>query len=69
MANPKVEPPVELRQPTTPRVRAEAGHVVVTLELRSLHDPADKRDLELVLEGQTAATLGFELISASQKLG
>jgi hypothetical protein len=69
MINPKVESPFELRPRTTPRVRAEAGHVVVTLELKSLRDPLDIRDLEIVLEGRYAATSGFELIENAKKLG
>jgi hypothetical protein len=67
--NPKAEPPFELRPLTLPRVRAEAGHVVVRLELRSLRDVLDVRDMELVLEGKYAAALGFELIENAKKLG
>lgn len=69
MVNPKEEPPFELRPRTLPRVRVEAGHVVVRLELKSLRDPSDVRDLEIILEGQYAATLGFELIENAKKLG
>jgi hypothetical protein len=68
MINPIGEVPYGLKQGTTPRVRAEAGHVIVRLELASLRDRADVLDLEIVLEGQYAATLGFELIESAKKL-
>ena len=68
MTNPKVPQRVELAPQTTPRVRVEAGHVMVTLELKSLRDPLDVLYTELVLEGGYAATLGAELISSAQKL-
>jgi hypothetical protein len=58
----------ELKQRTVPRVRAEAGHVVVRLELVSMRDPLDKIDFELALAPGYAEALGFELLSASKKL-
>jgi hypothetical protein len=69
MPSPKVEPSFELRPLTTPRVRAEAGRVVVRLELASLRDPSDIRDIEIALSDQYAAILGHELILSAQKLG
>jgi hypothetical protein len=69
MASPTEPPPYELRPQTYPTVRAEAGHVVVRLELKSLRDPLDTLLLEIVLEGQYAATLGFSMIENAKKLG
>jgi hypothetical protein len=60
--------PFELKKQTLPRVRAEAGHVVVRLEVVSMRDPLDKMDFELVLAKDYAEQLGFELLSAAQKL-
>jgi hypothetical protein len=68
MPNPKDEQPFELAPQTTPRVRAEWGRVIVALELKSLSDPLDVRDIEIALSGQYAATLGAELISSAQKV-
>jgi hypothetical protein len=69
MANPKAGSPFELVPQTTPKVRVEAGRVVVTLELMSLRDWADIHDIEVTLSGQYAAILGHELILNAQKLG
>lgn len=60
--------PYGLKQSTHPRVRAEAGHVVVRLELSSVRDPSDRLDIEVVFPPEMAATLGFELLEASKKL-
>lgn len=60
--------PYALKQSTHPRVRAEAGHVVVRLELSSVRDPSDRLDIEVVFPPEMAATLGFELLEASKKL-
>jgi hypothetical protein len=68
-ANPKVEPLFGLQPQTVPRVRAEAGHVIVRLELVSLRDPLDVRDMEIALSDQYASKLGFELIENAKKLG
>jgi hypothetical protein len=59
----------ELKRQTLPRVRAEAGSVVVRLELASLRDPSDVLDIEVVLAADIAATLGFELLENAKKLG
>jgi hypothetical protein len=68
MTNPKEKPPFELMPQTTPRVRAEWGRVVVALELKSLQDPLDVRDMEIALSGQYAAALAVELIYSAQKV-
>ncbi len=60
--------PFELQKQTPPRVRAEAGHVIVRLEVVSMRDPLDKMDFELALAKEYAEQLGFELLSAAQKL-
>jgi len=59
----------ELKRRTLPRVRAEAGHVIVRLELASLRDPLDVLDIEVAFAADIAATLGFELIEHAKKLG
>lgn len=64
-----VEQPFGLKRSTLPRVRAEAGHAVVTLELTSLRDPADKLHIDVCLPADIAQTLGFELLEAARKLG
>ena len=69
MTNPKEGPPYELRSRTFPTVRAEAGHVIVRLELVSLRDPLDVQDVQIHLTGEYAATLGFCLIENAKKLG
>jgi len=69
MNKPSVEPRYELIPESTPRVRAEAGHVVVRLELASMRDPSDVRDMEIVLSTLYAAMLGFELMVNAKKLG
>ena len=58
----------DLKPHTTPRVRAEAGHVVVRLELVSLRDPLAVLDLEVVLAKDYAEQLGFSLFEAAKKL-
>jgi hypothetical protein len=58
-----------LQPQTTPRARAEGGHVIVRLELVSLYDPRNVQDIEIVLSGQYAATLGLELAENAKKLG
>jgi hypothetical protein len=68
MDNPKGETQVGLAPQTLPRVRAEAGHVVVRLELASLRDPLDVFDLELVLRPGIAGPLGLDLLDAAKKL-
>jgi hypothetical protein len=65
----KVEPPFELIAQTSPRVSAEADHVVVWLEVKSLTDPSDHRNLKIALDSRSAATLGFELIENAKELG
>lgn len=65
---PQVRGPFELKQRTHPRVRAEAGHVVVRLELTSLRDPTDVLDIEVLYAADIAATLGMELLDAANKL-
>jgi hypothetical protein len=65
----KVEPPFELKAQTPPRVSAEGGHVAVWLEVKSLTDPSDHRNLKIVLDSRSAATLGFELIENAKELG
>ena len=69
MINPTVEPLFGLRPRSRPRARAEAGHVIVRLELVSLRDPLDIRDIEIALSDQYASTLGFDLIENAKKLG
>jgi hypothetical protein len=69
MSNPKAKSLFELVPQTTPRVRAEAGHVVARFQLKNLRDPADVLDLEIILAGQYAAMLGFHLIENAKKLG
>jgi hypothetical protein len=49
-------------------VRAEAGHVVVRLELVAMRDPLDILDLEVILPGDFAEQLGFSLLDAVRKL-
>jgi hypothetical protein len=49
-------------------VRAEAGHVILRLELASLRDRLDVHLVEIVLEGQYAANLGFGMIEATKSL-
>jgi len=68
MTNPKAGSPFGLWQQTLPRVRAEAGHVIVRLELVSLRDRTDVFDIEIVLEPGVSAPLGFELIEATKKI-
>jgi len=68
MASQEAGSPYDLRQGTFPRVDAEAGHVVVRLELVSLRDPLDIQDIQLILDGNSAALLGFEMIEAAKKL-
>jgi hypothetical protein len=68
MAAPAESSPYELKRNTTPRVRAEAGHVVVRLELVALRDPLDTLDLEIVLTGGYAQQLGFSLFEAAKNL-
>jgi hypothetical protein len=65
MANPKAHSQYQLHPQTLPRVRAEAGRVVVRLELVSLSDHNDRPDVE-VLEGGTASILGQEIQRAAQ---
>jgi hypothetical protein len=60
--------PYDLRKGTFPTVRAEAGHVVLRLELASLRDQQDVHLVEIILEGRYAANLGFEMIEATKKL-
>jgi hypothetical protein len=69
MADPTGQVPYELKPQTTPRVRAEAGHIVVRLELVSMRDPFDVLDLEIALAGEYGAQLGFSLLEAAKKLG
>ena len=57
MANLKAESPFGLQPRTTPRVRAEAGHVIVRLELVSLSNSLDEFDIELLLPKGTATAL------------
>jgi hypothetical protein len=68
MANPKVAQLVELVPQTIPRVRAEWGRVIVRLELKSLVDPLEMKDIEIALSGQYAAALAVELIASAQKV-
>lgn len=68
MANLGMGSPYDLREGTFPTVRAEAGHVVLRLELASLRDRMDVQLVEIVLEGQYAANLAFEMIEATKKL-
>jgi hypothetical protein len=58
----------ELKPQTTPRVRAEGGHVIVTLELVSLQDRADTLYFELVLHPGYAEQLAFSLQEKSRKI-
>ena len=67
MVNPANAQRVELKQQTVPRVRAEAGRVLVTLELASVADVGCPQDIELVLTPKNAAELGAELTIAIQK--
>jgi hypothetical protein len=69
VADSEGEPLFQLKLEAAPRVRAEAGHVIVTLELVSVQDPSDIQELELILEGQYAATLGVKLLENVNKLG
>jgi hypothetical protein len=69
MSDPIETAPFGLKTKTVPRVRAEAGHVIVRLEIVSLRDSADMRDFELVLVREYAAMLGFELVDAARKIG
>jgi hypothetical protein len=57
------------RPQTRPKVRAEAGHVVVMLELISLRDPTDVREIELVLPPEIAGPFGLDLVDATQRIG
>jgi len=68
MANLGAGSPYDLRQGTFPTVRAEAGHVILRLELASLRDRLDVHLVEIVLEGQYAASLGLGMIEATKKL-
>ena len=67
MVNPANAQRVELKQQTVPRVRTEAGRVLVTLELASVADAGYAQDIELVLTPKNAAVLGAELAIAMQK--
>jgi hypothetical protein len=69
MPNPTAGSPYGLQRQIHPRVRAEAGHVIVRLELASLRDPSDVLDIEIALSGQYSAMLGFELVELAKKLG
>jgi hypothetical protein len=68
MINPKDDSPFALKPQTLPRVRVERGAVIVRLELVSLRDHLDVRDIELVLPRDIALTLGQELVEAARKL-
>jgi hypothetical protein len=68
MANPEAGSPFGLQKQTLPRVRAEAGHVIVRLELVSLRDLLEVFDFELVLPPEIAGPLGLDLLDATKKL-
>ena len=68
MVNPTEPKQVELKPQTAPRVRAEAGRVVVRFELASIADVGYIQDIELVLTPKNAAELGVELTTAAQTL-
>lgn len=68
VSQPSAESPYELKPQTLPRMRAEAGHVVVRLELSSLRYPSEKLDIEVLLAADIAATLGFELLEKAKNL-
>ena len=69
MASPRVELPFELRSRIAPKVSVEAGHIVVTLEVKGVRNPDDLRDLMVALERKSAEQLAFDLLSAARKLG
>ena len=68
MSNPKDNLQYQIPPQTTPRVRAEAGRVIVRLELVSLVDRNERVDFELVLEANIASILGRELQRSAQKI-
>ena len=67
MVNPTNAQRVELKQQTVPKVRTEAGRVLIRLELASVADVGCPQDIELVLTPKNAAVLGAELAIAIQK--
>jgi hypothetical protein len=67
MDGPKDGSRYELQKQTIPRVRAEAGHVILRLELVSLRDPLDKPYIDIALPPDYAGTLAFELLEATKK--
>ena len=67
MVNPANAHRVELKQQTVPKVRTEAGRVLIRLELASVADVGYAQDIELVLTPKSAAVLGAELAIAIQK--
>jgi hypothetical protein len=68
MVDPTGQAPFGLKPQTTPRVRAEAGQIVVRIELVSLRDRLDVLDLEIVLSSDYGAQLGLSLLDAAKKL-
>jgi hypothetical protein len=67
-SQPSTESPFELKRRTLPRVRAEAGHVIVRLELTSLRYPSEKLDIEVLFAADIAAALGNELLDKAMRL-
>jgi hypothetical protein len=64
----KAGSPVERRLQKDPRVRAEAGHVVVRLELVALRDSSQVQDIELVLQKKCATQLATEMLDVAVKI-
>jgi hypothetical protein len=69
MINPKAALLFGLQPQKVPRVRVEAGHVIVRLELVSLRDQTDALEIELALPPEIAGPLGLDLVDATQRLG
>lgn len=58
--------PFELAPCTFPRVRAEAGHVIVRLELVSMRDALDRFEVEVVLHKECAERTALDLFDAAK---
>ncbi len=68
MVGQKAQSRTELRLKKEPRVRAEAGHVVVRLELIAIRDSSQVQDIELVLEGKCAIQFATEMLDATVRI-
>jgi hypothetical protein len=68
MVSQKAESPIELRLQKDPRVRAEAGHIILRLELIAIRDSSQVQDIELVLERKCATQLATTMLDATVRI-